>query len=331
MQTHCKTPLCRYHYDALDRLVDCRLSGQESARRFYQKDRLATEINSTVQHSIMQHDDHLLAQQQRQTDAMETRLLATDQQRSVLSALNATTPRPVTYTPYGHRPLSSGLLSLLGFNGERPDPVTGHYLLGNGYRAFNPGLMRFNSPDNLSPFGAGGINAYVYCMGDPINREDRSGHTSILTLIRDFFRSASHKTPRLLSASSESVSNSASSLRTAPSSTVDVPIGVLIPEVDINPAFMAESTIAKAKKIQYSGRKLKKLEHSTSTLKNHEQNSDKLIRRITNRLFEDYGDSTSHPADYHSNAVEIFNRELTRQKDTVIRRTEKLNKKIRGS
>ncbi|MBF4556068.1 RHS repeat-associated core domain-containing protein [Pseudomonas sp. p50] len=182
MQTHSKTPLCSYHYDALDRLVDCKLSGQESARRFYQKDRLATEINSTVQHSIMQHDDHLLAQQQRQTDAMETRLLATDQQRSVLSALNATTPRPVTYTPYGHRPLSSGLLSLLsllGFNGERPDPVTGHYLLGNGYRAFNPVLMRFNSPDSLSPFGKGGLNAYSYCEGNPVSRRDPNGHWSI--------------------------------------------------------------------------------------------------------------------------------------------------------
>ena len=179
MQTHCKTPLCRYHYDPLDRLIDCELSGQESARRFYQKDRLATEINSTVQHSIMQHDDHLLAQQQRQTDAMETRLLATDQQRSVLSALNATTPRPVTYTPYGHRPLSSGLLSLLGFNGERPDPVTGCYLLGNGYRAFNPVLMRFNSRDSLSPFGKGGLNAYSYCEGNPVSRRDPNGHWSI--------------------------------------------------------------------------------------------------------------------------------------------------------
>ncbi|EGH35731.1 hypothetical protein PSYJA_44541, partial [Pseudomonas syringae pv. japonica str. M301072] len=38
--------------------------------------------------------------------------------------------------------------------------MTGHYLLGNGYRAFNPVLMRFNSPDSLSPFGEGGVNAY---------------------------------------------------------------------------------------------------------------------------------------------------------------------------
>jgi RHS repeat-associated protein len=68
------------------------------------------------------------------------------------------------------------LLSLLGFNGERPDPVTGHYLLGNGYRAFNPVLMRFNSPDSLSPFGEGGLNAYAYCTGDPVNKTDQTGH-----------------------------------------------------------------------------------------------------------------------------------------------------------
>ena len=177
--------LCRYHYDPLDKLVDCTFSGKESARRFYQKDRLATEINGTVQHSIMQHDDHLLAQQQRQTGTLETRLLATDQQRSVLSALNATTPRPITYTPYGHRPLASGLL---GFNGERPDPVTGHYLLGNGYRAFNPALMRFNSPDSWSPFGEGGLNAYAYCFNDPINGLDTTGHAPrLLNSFLSFF------------------------------------------------------------------------------------------------------------------------------------------------
>ena len=189
--------LYNYQYDPLDQLVACSLSGQESARRFYQKDRLATEFSGAVQHSIMQHGDQLLAQQQRRTDAVETSLLATDQQRSVLSALNATTPRPVTYTPYGHRPLSSGLLSLLGFNGERSDPVTGCYLLGNGYRAFNPVLMRFNSPDNASPFGSGGVNAYAYCMGDPVNRFDQTGHVSWFHLMAKHFPDAMNAAKKL--------------------------------------------------------------------------------------------------------------------------------------
>jgi RHS repeat-associated protein len=133
-----------------------------------------------VQRSVFQHDDQLLAQLRREDVKLDTTLLATDQQRSVLNVLDASQPHPIAYTPYGHRPAENGLLSLLGFNGERPDPVTGHYLLGNGYRAFNPMLMRFNSPDSWSPLGEGGLNAYAYCRGDPVNREDRTGHVSAL-------------------------------------------------------------------------------------------------------------------------------------------------------
>lgn len=106
----------------------------------------------------------------------KTVLLATDQKNSVLNALDAARSSSLAYTPYGHRPAENGLLSLLGFNGERPDPVTGHYHLGNGYRQFNPVLMRFNSPDSWSPFGEGGLNAYGYCSGDPVNKVDPNGH-----------------------------------------------------------------------------------------------------------------------------------------------------------
>ena len=115
----------------------------------------------------------------------KTTLLATDHQRSVINALDENRPHPIAYTPYGHRPADIGLLSLLGFNGERPDPLTGHYHLGNGYRQFNPGLMRVNSPDSWSPFGEGGLNAYAYCGGDPRNRVDPTGHSfGILSLFR---------------------------------------------------------------------------------------------------------------------------------------------------
>jgi RHS repeat-associated protein len=123
------------------------------------------------------------------TSSRKTILLATDQQRSVLNALDSTQPHPLAYTPYGHRTPGSGLLSLLGFNGELPDPVTGHYHLGNGYRQFNPVLMRFNSPDSWSPFGQGGMNTYAYCGGDPRNRTDPTGHFwGIGKLFRRLFR-----------------------------------------------------------------------------------------------------------------------------------------------
>ena len=113
------------------------------------------------------------------TPSRKTILLATDQQRSVLIALDANQAHPIAYTPYGHRLLENGVLSRLGFNGEQPDPLTGHYHLGNGYRQFNPVLMRFNSPDSWSPFGEGGLNAYAYCDGEPISQSDPTGHFSL--------------------------------------------------------------------------------------------------------------------------------------------------------
>ena len=89
------------------------------------------------------------------------------------------------YTPYGYHP---SLQSTLGFNGVRPDAVTQHYLLGNGRRVFNPSLMRFSSPDSMSPFAAGGLNAYAYCLGDPVNRVDPSGNISLFKPFVRFFR-----------------------------------------------------------------------------------------------------------------------------------------------
>jgi RHS repeat-associated protein len=110
------------------------------------------------------------------THSRKTILLAIDQQSSVLNTLDASQRHPIAYTAYGFRPAENGLLSLLGFNGELMDLLTGHYHLGNGYRQFNPVLMRFNSPDSWSPFGEGELNAYGYCGGDPCNRVDPTGH-----------------------------------------------------------------------------------------------------------------------------------------------------------
>jgi RHS repeat-associated protein len=143
-----------------------------------------------MHYSIVQQGDQLLAQQRSEGDTPDTALMATDQQRSVLQTVNSNhPPQPIAYSPYGHHPAESWLLSLLGFNGERTDPVSGHYLLGNGYRAFNPVLMRFNSPDSLSPFEKGGFNAYAYCGQNPINRKDPTGQTwfsVFIGAVRDF-------------------------------------------------------------------------------------------------------------------------------------------------
>ncbi|WP_419238516.1 RHS repeat-associated core domain-containing protein [Photobacterium leiognathi subsp. mandapamensis] len=75
------------------------------------------------------------------------------------------------------------MLCPVGFNGERRDPVTGGYHLGQGNRMYRPSLMRFQTYDSLSPFGRGGPHGYTYCLGDPINQRDPSGHFTILSLI----------------------------------------------------------------------------------------------------------------------------------------------------
>lgn|GEM_PF-1023280 len=170
-----ETLLSRYNYDPLDRLVNS-TPFEQLTQRFYCQTRLATEIEGGVQRTIVQHDDQLLAQQQSEGGKTTATLLATDQQRSVLNALDANLFHSLAYSSYGHHLMGNGLLSLLRFTGERADPVTGHYHLGNGYRQYNPVLMRFNSPDSWSPFGEGGINTYAYCGGDPINRVDPTGH-----------------------------------------------------------------------------------------------------------------------------------------------------------
>ena len=179
--------LCSYGYDPLDRLISQLQPDAPAHQRFYCKSRLATEIQGAIGFSVFQNNDLLLAQHKNQGGAVESTLLATDQQRSVLHTFTADQQQhPIAYSPYGHRQAESGLTSLLGFNGERPDPVTGHYLLGNGYRAFNPVLMRFNSPDSFSPFGKGGLNCYTYCSGDSMNRADTTGHNWYKAVITHF-------------------------------------------------------------------------------------------------------------------------------------------------
>lgn len=102
-------------------------------------------------------------------------LLATDFRRSVLGELTPTGLNRVAYTPYGFQSAQRRVGSSLGFNGERPEALTGCYHLGNGHRIYNPILMRFYSPDRLSPFGKGGLNPYAYCVGDPVNFTDPTG------------------------------------------------------------------------------------------------------------------------------------------------------------
>ena len=83
---------------------------------------------------------------------------------------------PYCYSAFGFSNSSS---NEWGFKGERKDSASNGYLLGNGRRLYSPSLMRFLSPDSLSPFSKGGINHYAFALNDPINSSDPSGLFSI--------------------------------------------------------------------------------------------------------------------------------------------------------
>lgn len=75
----------------------------------------------------------------------------------------------------------------LGFTGEFRDLIVAAYPLGSGYRWYFPALMRFNGPDEASPFGPGGLNPYAYCADDPISYSDPTGHFAVGNLLERLF------------------------------------------------------------------------------------------------------------------------------------------------
>lgn len=96
-------------------------------------------------------------------------LLATDPRQSVLLRLRGVPT--VAFMPFGYAPPNCRVVGYGGFHAE----ADGMLLLGNGYRGYSPTLLRFTRADALSPFGAGGVNCYGYCAGDPVNRHDPEG------------------------------------------------------------------------------------------------------------------------------------------------------------
>ena len=108
----------------------------------------------------------------------------------------------VAYGAYGWRkPQVSA--PAIGFNGQRIEPLTECYSLGHGRRVYNPVLRRFYSPDRLSPFENGGLNAYVYCSGDPVNYEDPTG--GVAQLIFNGLRYGLNKSSELMAKIIDSV------------------------------------------------------------------------------------------------------------------------------
>lgn len=153
---------------------------------FYQQDRLALIHDVLEQQRLMSTDTqaHAVLSETSTTPI----LLASDAMLSVLLFNPQTNMKSRCYSPYGHQVSHCGVP---GFTGQVPEAVTGGYLLGNGYRLYSTVLMRFNSADDWSPFGAAGINPYAYCKGDPVNHSDPSGH--IFKAVKSTLRRAATK------------------------------------------------------------------------------------------------------------------------------------------
>ncbi|KPB77789.1 RHS repeat domain-containing protein [Pseudomonas cannabina] len=180
-----------YQYDPQDQLTG-ETRGGDRDLRFYRDGELANQLGNQVQSTFMRGDDYLLAEQQ----SDHTLLLATDGSNSVLGEMGGNGVNRRRYTAYGHASGEALPLGKLGFNGELAEADTGWQMLGNGYRAYSPVLMRFNSPDSWSPFGEGGVNGYVYVEGDPVNGVDPTGHLGLFTPLKLLYR-ALKKTPTL--------------------------------------------------------------------------------------------------------------------------------------
>lgn len=116
---------------------------------------------------------------QQNSTRQRTVLLAPDSSNSVIGEVVDGETHVIAYSAYGEQSAAQPVETRLGFNGQLREAEIGWYLLGNGYRAYNPRLMRFHSPDSLSPFGAGGMNSYVYCSNEPINSEDPTGRIRV--------------------------------------------------------------------------------------------------------------------------------------------------------
>ena len=171
---------CSYGYDASNTLI-LQSAGDQQRELYYCASLLVNERQRAQDNTaqLIRLRSALVAQR----DTNGTQHLGTDMAGSVVLTRDPSgaTDYP-SYGPHGQQAPISAVTDTIanpGFNGERRDPAWGYYHLGNGYRAYNTALMRFTAPDEWSPFGAGGINAYSYCDGDSINYIDPTGHVRL--------------------------------------------------------------------------------------------------------------------------------------------------------
>ncbi|MDR6715431.1 RHS repeat-associated protein [Pseudomonas hunanensis] len=156
-----------------------------AVRYFFNKAGLCTLVTDEGSHCWMRHDERIMGVLVTDGAKLDSALIATDSAGSLVFERYVAESRHAAFSPHGNAALA--LHGGVGFKGEYPQPLTGHYLLGNGYRAYAPVLMRLNSPDDQSPFGRGGLNCYAFVEGDPINRSDPTGHAPVFGKPSSFY------------------------------------------------------------------------------------------------------------------------------------------------
>ncbi|OUM36837.1 hypothetical protein B8W72_05920 [Pseudomonas putida] len=142
---------------------------------FYRGKQLATSRKAAESVSLLSGRCMPLAEVDLKGSAVAANLYGVDSLSTIQSERRGSS---ISYTAFGFLHGAAPPSRLLGFTGQHCQ-LNGLYLLGGGHRAYSPMLMRFCSADGLSPFGKGGINAYVYCENDPVNYSDPSGRAKL--------------------------------------------------------------------------------------------------------------------------------------------------------
>ncbi|WP_081673765.1 RHS repeat domain-containing protein [Pseudomonas cremoricolorata] len=168
---------CRYGYDPSGNLCDRTVDGA-LARGFFSAGQLTHEQRGAHTLRPLGDGGQLLGLERLRDGVRQgnVTLYGCDAQGSVRVEAERQL-RARRYTAHGAEHDAPPLDGMqFGFAGERREPLTGWYIPG-GYRPYDPLLMIFLAPDSTSPFSRGGLNAYAYCAGDPVNRIDPDGHS----------------------------------------------------------------------------------------------------------------------------------------------------------
>lgn len=171
--------IATYHYDAMDRMVRQLAQDGGNTQLYYREGSVVSQYNedNAVSTEFVKVANTMLARK----DSTNSQLYLSDFKGTPLSQVDSQSKSiaDTGFTAFGASANNTLPAWSPAFNGQVRDPITGYYHLGSGYRAYNPELMRFNTPDSWSPFGEGGINPYAYCRNDPINFIDPTGHMSL--------------------------------------------------------------------------------------------------------------------------------------------------------